>query len=81
MAIGIIARFAVRHDLAEDEIRQVASSPVKQAMAQPRPVGLLWVPKQLAQVVKYLSLLFPCGALAPPDVERADGSTRLSSNS
>jgi len=48
VAIGIIARFAVRHDLAEDEIRQV---------------------------VKYLSLLFPCGALAPPDVERADGST------
>jgi len=47
VALGIIARFAVRHDLAEDEIHQV---------------------------VKYLALLFPCGAVAPPEVERADGS-------
>ncbi|CAE7579422.1 unnamed protein product [Symbiodinium pilosum] len=47
VAIGIIARFAVRHDLAEDEVHQV---------------------------VRYLSMLFPCGALAPPAVERADGS-------
>ena len=79
VAIGIIARFAVRHDLAEDEIHQAASSPVIEARTQPRWTVL--GAKQLVQVVKYLSLLFPCGALAPPAVERADGSSRLSAHS
>jgi len=49
VAIGITARFVVRHDLSEDEA---------------------------VQVVKYILSLFPCGAVAPSSVERADGSKR-----
>eukprot|EP00438_Fugacium_kawagutii_P034981 Skav226090 [mRNA] locus=scaffold4179:11702:17005:- [translate_table: standard] len=49
VAIGITARFVVRHDLTEEEA-----------------------------VVKYIISLFPCGAVAPSCVERADGSDFLS---
>lgn len=49
VAIGITARFVVRHDLAEEEA---------------------------VQVIKYIVSLFPCGAVAPSSVERADGSKR-----
>ena len=34
--------------------------------------------RQNAQVIKYIVSLFPCGAVAPSSVERADGSTLLS---
>ena len=47
MALGITARFVVRHDLKDDEAMQI---------------------------VKYILSLFPCGALAPSSVQRADGS-------
>ncbi|CAJ1406103.1 unnamed protein product [Effrenium voratum] len=49
VALGVIARFVVRHDMSEEDVRQV---------------------------VRYIVSLFPCGAVAPPTVERADGSKR-----
>ena len=78
VAIGIIARFAVRHDLAEDEIHQAAGmrsgSASSSEIVQAETVGPM---PMSPEVVKYLSTLFPCGAIAPPAVERADGSTGL----
>eukprot|EP00930_Biecheleria_cincta_P056837 TRINITY_DN42870_c0_g1_i1.p1 TRINITY_DN42870_c0_g1~~TRINITY_DN42870_c0_g1_i1.p1 ORF type:complete len:706 (+),score=107.31 TRINITY_DN42870_c0_g1_i1:33-2120(+) len=45
-AVELVARFAVRHEIAPEEIQQLA---------------------------RYLVALFPCGAVAPPAVERSDG--------